>query len=266
MDLQGLARGSGAPAQEGREGDAAHGLASHAWPASARRRCRIHANRTLRDARPCGRAAPSARRASAAFLSISSLFACAGRAAARAAGRGALVARTWRRHRGARGGRQPAAQTWVDELARIAADLPAPSPATQGYALFVAAERERLGGDSAREAWRAAETAWRAAGEPYPLAYALLRIGEAELAGGDRRAATAAVRESAELARRLGAEPLAAEAATLARLGRLSLEADASEAAAPAEPTPFGLTDRELEVLRLIAAGQRTARSGARCT
>lgn len=162
-----------------------------------------------------------------------------------------------------RDGADPEAQTWVDELARMAEELPAPNSATQGYAALFAAERGRLAGESARDEWRSAEAAWRAAGEPYPLAYALVRVADAELAEGERAAATAAVREAVELANGLGAEPLAAEATTLAQRGRLSLEAEPSEEAAPEEPTPFGLTDRELEVLRLIAAGQTNREIGS---
>jgi DNA-binding CsgD family transcriptional regulator/tetratricopeptide (TPR) repeat protein len=164
--------------------------------------------------------------------------------------------------RGRRTAADPEEQAWAEELSRIAEGLKAPNPRAQGFAALFEAERLRLAGDAGRDAWRAAEAAWRAAGEPHPLAYALLRIGEAELAGGDREAAGEAVREAAALARSIGAEPLAAEATTLARLGRLSLEAEPEDPAAEEEANPFGLTDRELEVLRLIAAGQTNREIG----
>jgi DNA-binding CsgD family transcriptional regulator/tetratricopeptide (TPR) repeat protein len=156
----------------------------------------------------------------------------------------------------------PETQAWAEELARIAEGLPTPSAVSRGYAALVAAEQERLAGEPARDAWREAEAAWRAAGEPYQLAYALLRAGEAELAQGDRPAASAAVREAIQLAQGLGAEPLAAEAATLARMGRLALDDEPHEPLTSEAPTPFGLTDRELEVLRLIAAGRTNREIG----
>jgi DNA-binding NarL/FixJ family response regulator len=157
----------------------------------------------------------------------------------------------------------PDARAWAEGLVRMAEGLRAPTARTQGYAALFEAERVRLAGEPGRDAWRAAEKAWRSAGEPQPLAYVLLRIGEAELAAANRAAAAEAVREAAELATRIGAEPLADEATIIAQRGRLSLEAEPSEDAAPEEPTPFGLTDRELEVLRLIAAGQTNREIGS---
>ncbi len=156
----------------------------------------------------------------------------------------------------------PEASEWAEELARIAAGLPAPSLRTQGYAALFDAERVRLAGEPGGDAWRAAEAAWRTAGEPQPLAYTLLRVAEAELDAGDREAAAAAIAEAAEVARGIGAEPLANEATTLAQRARLSLETEPSEEAASVEPNPFGLTDRELEVLRLLAAGQTNPEIG----
>jgi DNA-binding CsgD family transcriptional regulator len=97
-----------------------------------------------------------------------------------------------------------------------------------------------------------AVAAAREAREPHPLAYALLRPGEVQLAAGDRPAAAEAVREAVEIARRLGAEPLVAEADALARRGRL----EPSRAPAREEADRFGLTEREREVLRLVAEGR----------
>ena len=54
------------------------------------------------------------------------------------------------------------------------------------------------------------------------------------------------------LAGELGAEPLAQEIALLARRGRIVLDPVSGEARAAG----FGLTGRELEVLRLVAAGR----------
>ncbi len=82
----------------------------------------------------------------------------------------------------------------------------------------------------------------------------LLRLAEACAAGGDRDQAASAVREAHAVAERLGAAPIAAEAAALARRARISLKTGP-------EPQPedefrrFGLSDREREVLLLVAAG-----------
>ena len=148
-------------------------------------------------------------------------------------------------------------------LAVIAERMVAPAPPWLGYRALVAAERARAAGNGEAAAWSAAAAAWRAAAEPYPLAYALLRLAEAHAGAADRPAMTEAVREAHEIAARIGAEPIAAEAAALARRARLSLAPGAGPdeaAAAPPEPADelarFGLTEREREVLVRLAAGR----------
>jgi DNA-binding CsgD family transcriptional regulator len=160
----------------------------------------------------------------------------------------------------------PAAnQQRLDELAALAEGLSAPTPATGGYQALTAAEQARAAGTDGPGVWSAAAAAWRGAGEPFPLAYALLRLAEAHMAADDRDAAAAAVQEAYATADRLGAQPLAAEAAGLARRARLSLvpatpgARQAERAGPPAkadELARFGLTDREREVLALLAAGR----------
>jgi DNA-binding NarL/FixJ family response regulator len=107
--------------------------------------------------------------------------------------------------------------------------------------------------------WRAAAGAWQAAAEPYPLAYAWLRLAEAVAAAGDRQAAGRSVRQAYALASQVGAAPIAAEAAALARRTRLSLDGPAADAMAPAAEDPlarFGLTEREREIVVLLAGGR----------
>jgi len=109
-------------------------------------------------------------------------------------------------------------------------------------------------GDQTR-AWDEAAQAWEALGEPYPLALALLRSAEAALAAGDRDGAANKLRRSAALAQSLGATPLSDDIALLARRARISSDADASNETKP-EAERLGLTARESEVLRLVAAGR----------
>jgi len=159
-------------------------------------------------------------------------------------------------------------------LADIAAEVQTPAPGWEAYRELTAAEHARAGGIGTPATWLAAVSAWRRAAEPYPLCYALLRLAEAHTAAGDLDAAAHAVRESHALASGLGAAPIAAEAEALARRARLSLPAEPADAldgrpgehgagddawptARPAdELARFGLTDREREVLILVAAGR----------
>src|SRR5689334_12751209 len=147
------------------------------------------------------------------------------------------------------------------ELASLAAGLPVPNAASRGYQALVSAELARAAGlqdaQSLTGAWLAAADAWQEAAEPYPLAYTWLRLAEAAAAAGDREAAGRGVREAYALARRAGAAPIADEAAALARRTRLSLDEPAAETATAAPEDPlvrFGLTEREREILELLAS------------
>jgi ATP/maltotriose-dependent transcriptional regulator MalT len=110
--------------------------------------------------------------------------------------------------------------------------------------------------------WDEAAAAWADLSEPYPQAQALLYAAETALAQGDRDSAAERLRRAAPLAAGLGARPLGDQIAILARRARIRLDGDGDEAAgrAPggqgAGDGEFGLTERELEVLRLVAAGR----------
>jgi DNA-binding CsgD family transcriptional regulator/tetratricopeptide (TPR) repeat protein len=141
-----------------------------------------------------------------------------------------------------------------DMLAQVAASTARPGPVERAHAAMFAAEASRASRHPDRAAWEAAAAAWEAIGQPYARAYALLRSAEAALADGARAMAAARLPEAAELAARLDAQPLLQQITQLSRRARIDLPAGASGQAGPA--APFGLTARELEVLRLIAAGR----------
>jgi ATP/maltotriose-dependent transcriptional regulator MalT len=130
-------------------------------------------------------------------------------------------------------------------------------PVQQAHQLAFAAEAA-LAADApaadVRAAWDAAEQAWNRLSQPYPAAYALLRAAEAAMAQGDRDAAAGWLPKAAELAGRLGAQPLLQQITQLARRARIDLSPAAAGRPGPA--VPFGLTARELEVLRLVAVGR----------
>ncbi len=120
------------------------------------------------------------------------------------------------------------------------------------------AEDARARGEGATDLWRGVVASWDELGFPYAGAYARWRLAEALLAeGGARADAQAALASAHAVATRLRARPLAAELEALARRARLSLEsvqAPAVDGDGAAERA--GLTVRELEVLRLVAAGE----------
>jgi DNA-binding CsgD family transcriptional regulator len=131
-------------------------------------------------------------------------------------------------------------------------------PADRAYEALTAGERCR-GAESEREAWEHAAEVARETNQPYPLAYALVRLAEARLTSGDATASAEAVLEAHELAAGMGAEPLVEQARAVAKRGRMKLdleERSGQAGAAGDELRRFGLTDREREVLLLVADGR----------
>jgi DNA-binding CsgD family transcriptional regulator len=157
----------------------------------------------------------------------------------------------------ASGGTTDRAADLLERIAIIAEKLETFGPMQRAYQLTFAAQQQTgtlLRGEAAapRAAWDEAAAAWEALGQPYSTAITLLAAAEAALADGDREAAAERLRRAAPLADRLRALPLSGEIAALARRARISL------AGGPGGPGPdrLGLTDREFEVLRLVAAGR----------
>jgi len=112
-------------------------------------------------------------------------------------------------------------------------------------------------------AWDEAASAWDGLGEPQPLGETLLHAAEAALACGERDGAAERLQRAAPLAARLGAQSLGEQIAILARRARIRLDGGDGSGAAVAGDGGAGdgglglrLTERELEVLRLVAAGR----------
>jgi DNA-binding CsgD family transcriptional regulator len=112
------------------------------------------------------------------------------------------------------------------------------------------AEWARLEGRPDPDRWSAAADAF-GYGYLYEEARCRWRLAEALLSDGDRGQAAEQARAAHEIAGRLGAAPLLAALEALGRRGRLDLGGQA-----PPVPQGAGLTPRELEVLRLVAAGR----------
>jgi DNA-binding CsgD family transcriptional regulator len=118
------------------------------------------------------------------------------------------------------------------------------------------AEATRLHGHPDPPAWQTATDAF-AYGHPYEQARSRWRLAETLLAHGHRDPAQAAARAAHHTAVALGAAPLAAALVALARRGRLALGAEVAGVAGVAGGgVVAGLTPREVEVLRLVAAGR----------
>jgi DNA-binding CsgD family transcriptional regulator len=135
------------------------------------------------------------------------------------------------------------------------------------------AEIARANGSATPESWTRAIAAWDAAPDPAEAAYARFRHAEDALRRSGVKADVAAELEAAwRTTVELGAAPLRAEIETLAGRARIKLEAGPQAGAAAQEidgaraapeakggaraASPHGLSAREVEVLRLVAAGR----------
>jgi len=142
-------------------------------------------------------------------------------------------------------------------LAREGASYPARpkarlGPEGRGCLARCLAEYERARGRNAPAAWEAVLDAF-GPGYVYETARAQWRLAESLAAAGRREDAAKAWRAAAETAARLRAAPLAAALDDLARRARLDVSPARSTRSAAG---PVGaLTDREREVLRLLARG-----------
>ena len=125
------------------------------------------------------------------------------------------------------------------------------------------AEQTRLAGASDPRAWRTAANTWERLSCPHRAGYAWWRQAQAHLdAGQPATAATAALRNAAAAAD--GHAPLLAQVRILAERARIPLQPpSAAVPEAPRPPAPYGLTGRELTVLRLLASGRTNAQIGA---
>jgi DNA-binding CsgD family transcriptional regulator/tetratricopeptide (TPR) repeat protein len=143
---------------------------------------------------------------------------------------------------------EAAARQRADELAAAAANVVGRGE-IEAWAAQARAEYLRLGASNPSlliNEWVAVRDRWRSLRQPYPEAYASLRVAEAELAAGDRRAAAAELSSATTLAGQLGAAPLAALIADVARRGGIE---------AISTPGSDGLTPREREILTQVLGG-----------
>jgi DNA-binding NarL/FixJ family response regulator/tetratricopeptide (TPR) repeat protein len=146
-------------------------------------------------------------------------------------------------------------------LAEIEERVTTPSP--RAWLATARAEIARLEGNADRAAWGVALDLWRAVPDPYVAAYCGYREAEASLrAEGIRADVGDLIREAHAMAAALAAEPLRRGIAELASRGRIDLAA-AQPVQVPTEPPErpsarpaHRLSAREIEVLRLVAAGR----------
>ncbi|MGW5732734.1 helix-turn-helix transcriptional regulator [Streptomyces sp. NPDC055261] len=156
----------------------------------------------------------------------------------------------------------------VESIRRAAGKLPAPVPLWAAHEQWVRAELLRAEDRDTPADWAATVAAFAPLDRPYDLARTRLRLAESLLAtsagtgaDADREQAAELLRAARETAELLGARPLADSVAGLAQRARLTLDEQGHGTACahltPVDPAEaLGLTSRERDVLRRVAAGR----------
>jgi ATP/maltotriose-dependent transcriptional regulator MalT len=156
--------------------------------------------------------------------------------------------------------------TWVERMGRVPfTDHPTVATIPAERATWDA-EWTRVAGPGDPGAWDNAAKAWQDLSCPHRAGYAWWRQAEAQLDAGQPAAAAAGALRAAAAAAD-GHAPLLAQIRTLAERARIPLQPAAAgqpETPPPAQTlTRYGLTSRELTVLRLLAAGRTNPQIGA---
>jgi DNA-binding CsgD family transcriptional regulator/tetratricopeptide (TPR) repeat protein len=145
-----------------------------------------------------------------------------------------------------------AAEALLGRLRTLAEKVEVSGPVQRAWQLSYAAVDPRADIVDRLAAADAAATEWEAVNQPYQTAIALVRGAVLALSGpGGRESAAARLRRAGPIAAGLGAAPLAAQIADLARRA-----GDTPAGDTPAGGDRLSLTGREFEVLRLVTAGQ----------
>jgi DNA-binding CsgD family transcriptional regulator len=156
------------------------------------------------------------------------------------------------------------------EIARQGASNPSHpkallGPEGRGWLARAEAEYRRASGQNSPEAWQAMLTAF-GPDYVYETARGQWRLAEALIESGRAEEAVPVWRAAAATATRLGAAPLTAALDALARRARIdpgpAAAVDATPAAVSAGYLTESLTDRERDVLRLLARGQSNRQIG----
>lgn len=161
---------------------------------------------------------------------------------------------------------------WVAALRAVAATYLEVPAVLDTWLDQVEAERVDATGDADPERWAAVSSSWATLRCPYFAAVAMARQADAILrAGGgrsarDRTTAAALLGDAHRTAEALGAEPLREDVVDLARRARLRIggtEPQPPVAPASDRSSRFGLTGREIDVLRLVNEGRSNGEIGA---
>ncbi|MFF3456502.1 AAA family ATPase [Streptomyces sp. NPDC002730] len=150
---------------------------------------------------------------------------------------------------------EPGRAEVLERIRKAARGLVTAVPVWVAHERWVRAELLRAEGEDTALDWAEAGAAFEPLDRPYDLARVRHRWAEA-LLQSDRAQAAEMLRLAHATARQLGARPLAEDIALLAQRARIQRTDDPAPSDAAAAGPALGLTRREEDVLRLVAAGR----------
>ena len=141
-------------------------------------------------------------------------------------------------------------------------------PVERAWSAVGTAELARARGRNDPKLWAKAAREWEQLERPYGVAVMQFNEVEALVEAGDRAAAAEPARAALDTAKQLGSRWLVDEITALAERARLGIAEAPTAAQSNGGPEddgedPFGLTDRERQVLGLIAEGATNRQIGA---
>jgi ATP/maltotriose-dependent transcriptional regulator MalT len=154
-------------------------------------------------------------------------------------------------------------------LQRLRAAAEEGGPVERAWLAVGTAELARGRGRNDPKLWHKAASAWDELRRPYQAACARWREAEAQIEAGDRAAAAVVAGAALEFTERAGAGWLDGELVALAGRGRLDVPSGESNGstegrvAVAVSEDPFGLTERERQVLAMVAEGATNRQIGA---
>jgi DNA-binding CsgD family transcriptional regulator/tetratricopeptide (TPR) repeat protein len=157
-----------------------------------------------------------------------------------------------------------AASEAVEAIRGTAADTPRLTDLARALAAHLDAELAHATARDDPAVWVDVVERWRAVGHVPYLAQALVRLGEAYLGDKERQAAGPPLTEALQITSVLRTEPLRSHIVELAQRHRLQLGGGSGDQGPRGEGRLAGLTERELEVLRLLVRGMTNKEIGDR--
>jgi len=124
------------------------------------------------------------------------------------------------------------------------------------------AECRRFDGSTDPGPWVAVAASWGNLGQIHDQSWALLRAAECHIATSERRSAATCLRQAGTIGEALAAKPLLSAVTDVVLRHRVDLELDGDMAGRPRSSHALALTDREIEVLTLVAVGRSNEEIG----